>query len=363
MKIHSKTLKKACRLLSAGKAQDVIRLLEPKLPLFLEDPSYYAILGRAYLELGVLREALTYLERGLQADPDHREIQQVLAVTYLKKKDPPSAVKMWLEVLENQPRDKYATKGLKTLKRISDAETQAIFLEKLQPQRYLPNFSPRRLQWKTSLLIALPIILAILFLQKDLLTRTLKNITIPTPPSIQRKGGENLLNPGSNLIEEKSTVLYPMTERELSQTLKKALKYYRAYEDNKARLELNKILNSNAREEVQSQANMLRSSLSESTLENLETNYTYKDISNSPWLYKDCWIRWQGLTANIVFDEDKILFDFLVGYNEGKVLEGRVPVTVPFLAVIEPLPLELLAKVKPVGDNFELEAKTLHFLR
>ena len=100
MRIYSKELKRALRWLAAGRSIRVIRFLEPKVPIYLENPDYYAILGRAFLYNGMVKDAEIYLTRGLQADPNHLDIRLTLAVNYLKRKDPASAVRIRLEVLE-----------------------------------------------------------------------------------------------------------------------------------------------------------------------------------------------------------------------------------------------------------------------
>ncbi len=61
MRAYSKDLRKARRWLAAGRSTKVIHFLEPKVPLFLEDPHYYALLGRAYLNNGSYGDADTYL--------------------------------------------------------------------------------------------------------------------------------------------------------------------------------------------------------------------------------------------------------------------------------------------------------------
>jgi hypothetical protein len=179
-----------------------------------------------------------------------------------------------------------------------------------------------------------------------------------------RPGSETLLpDSGRALTESGGDVLYPMDDAELTKTLKRALRYYQGYEDNKARYELNKIRYSNAAEDIRQKALSLMDLLSEPSIDNLETDYSYADVARAPWLYDGCWVLWKGMTANIEYEDDAIRFDYLVGFQEGRVLEGRVGVEIPFLTVMEPLPLELLARVEAKNGSFILVGKTLHFLR
>jgi tetratricopeptide (TPR) repeat protein len=359
MRTYNKDLKRARRWLASGRNSKVIRFLEPKVPLFLEDPQYYSILGRACLESGLLKDADTYLNRGLQADPDHLEVRLVLAVNHLKRKDPASAVRTWLEILEDDPANLHAKRGLKALKKISDQAEQDKFLDRFDPRRFLPNLSS---PWPARILVILTTVLLVLmalYFSDPIMTK----LTTGSGRTM-RPGAEHLLADGVGLMAENGgNVLYPMDESEVTRTLRRALKHFQNYEDNRARHELNKIKYSNASDEIRQQVLGLLESLGPSTIENIETDYAYQDVISAPWLYEDCFVLWRGRTANVTYEEDSIRFDFLVGFEKGEILEGRVPVVVPFEAVMEPLPLELLARVKTNSGEMTLEAVTLHFLR
>jgi len=359
MKIYNRDLKRARRWLAAGRSSKVIHFLEPKVPIYLEDAHYYAILGRACMDTGLLTDADTYLNRGLQADPESIEIYLTLAVNHLKRKDPAAAVRSWLEIIDEFPNHKwtrFARRGLNSLKKISDQQQQDRFIEHFDSRRYIPYIGSR---WPGRVLLILLIILFGLtaFYYKDTISEKLISRDY-------RPGSENLIpESGRVLTDTGGDVLYPMDDLELTRTLKRALQYYQAYEDNKARYELNKIKYSNAAEDIRQKALSLIDILGEPTIENIGTKYIYADVAAAPWLYDGCWVLWRGMTANIVYDDDVIRFDYLVGFEDGKVLEGRVGVEIPFLTVMEPLPLELLAQVEARSSSFVLVGKTLHFLR
>ena len=359
MRIYSKELKRALRWLAAGRSIRVIRFLEPKVPIYLENPDYYAILGRAFLDNGMVKDAEIYLNRGLQADPNHLDIRLTLAVNYLKRKDPASAVRIWLDVLEDKNDEIHAKRGLKVLKKISDQESQDRFLNHFNPANFLPNISSK---WPGRILIILIALLAgliSLYFRYEIGTI----IGNASEPKIIRAGSESIRKIKSDLVDEELDAAYPMNEAEAARTLKRAQRHFNAYNDNSARFELNKILNSNATAEVRKQALLVLNLLDESDFETLESDFSYADVHANPKLYEGCWILWKGRTANVSFNDDSIAFDFLVGFHKNEILEGRVPVEVPFLAVMEPLPLELLARISLDGDAITLIAKTLHFIR
>ncbi len=359
MGIQNKELRRACQWLSHGKYSKVIQFLEPKVPLFLEDPDYYTILGRAYLESGMLKNAETYLVRGLQAAPAHLDIRLCLAVCHMKKKDSSSAVRVWLEILDDYPNNRFAAKGLRAVQRITDINSQTVFFEKLRTGPYLPNIRAKRPLGVFAMLTVPLLFLLFVYINRESWIFPVLRKSVAG----QRPGAEYFLPGNQAAVGGESEDLYQIDEAEAVSLLKKSLRYFENYEDNSARFELNKIRNASISEETRKRVDNILKFLAPPTIESLETAYTVKEVSNNPRLYEGCWILWRGVTANVEFLEASISFDFLVGYEDGEVLEGRVPVIVPFLAVMEPLPLELLARVELVDDSFRLVAKTLYFIR
>ncbi|OQX29199.1 MAG: hypothetical protein B0D92_05000 [Spirochaeta sp. LUC14_002_19_P3] len=359
MRIYDRELKRAYRWLAAGKYTRVIRFLLPKIPSYRQVSSFYAVLGRAYLENGLVSDADFYLKRGLALDPDHLEIRQCLAVNHLKRKDTASAVKAWIEILDDYPEDKISSNGLKALKKLSKPGTQERFLEKFNPRRFLPAMPFVLPNWAPAAVLILIAVITGISLRKPIAS-ILSSIGTG---KAKRPGTEIFIQFGKDIAQTDENVLLPMSEEEINRIIKKARHHFDNYEDNSARHELNKILSSNIAESTREEVNGLAKLLAESEFNSLETAYTYKDVASNPKLYEDCWIKWSGVPVNVEFRDDSIAFDFLVGYEDGRVLEGSVPVTVPFLAVMEPLTLELLAKVEVNGSSFRLVAKTLHFQR
>ena len=103
MKIYNKTLKKAYKNLRAGHDGKVISMLEPKVPLFLENYQFYYILGVACLRNGDKGGADTYLKRAVQVNRKAVEPRLHLDVLALHKKDTTEAVRLWLGILDIDP--------------------------------------------------------------------------------------------------------------------------------------------------------------------------------------------------------------------------------------------------------------------
>lgn len=359
MRIYNSDLRRAWRWLKRGRPAKTIRFLEPKVPLFLEDPQFYALLGRACLETGDLGGAEFYFKRGLQSDPELIAARLGMAVVALKKKDTPTSVRYWLEIVDENPNNRYARRGLEALRKISNPAMQERFFENVDHRRFLPALGRRWPRWILPAALASLIILLGVYFRGEI-SQIFRELDAP-----RRSGAENIRIEGAlSLVDPAEDVLYPLAASEVEKTFRRALRHFDKYEDNRSRVELNRIKYSNASSEVKSEALALEALLAEPEFDTLRFRPSFAEVSADPWLYDGCWVLWRGKVSNVVFGENAILFDFLVGYDTGQVLEGLVPVKVPFAVSIEAaLPLELLARVAVEDGQITLEARTLHFIR
>jgi len=94
----------------------------------------------------------------------------------------------------------------------------------------------------------------------------------------------------------------------------------------------------------------------------LKTNFSYADAAREPELYKNCYVIWSGMAANIINQKDSTSFDFLVGYENKTTLLGIVKVYCPFASDISnEYPLEVLARVVLEEDApLKLEVVSVH---
>ena len=120
MKINNKDLKKAFAMVKVKKYPQAIRFLEPKVPLFLEDELFYYFLGVSCFHTGDIGGSEFYLKRSLQVNHDNVDSRLYLAAIQLKKKDQANAARLWLNILDIEPDNKIAQRGLNKLKKIKD---------------------------------------------------------------------------------------------------------------------------------------------------------------------------------------------------------------------------------------------------
>ncbi len=359
MKIYNKTLKKAHNYLKSGQFSRVISLLEPKVPLFIENYHFYYLLGVSCFYSGDIGGAETYLKRAIQVNRKAEEPRLFLASVYLKKKDTTEAVRIWLGLLDLNPACKKAKKGLNRIRRISDQELLNTFLDKgsfsfilPRTKRWLPGWVP--------LALALLFTLIVLYLSSSQ--------WFPLLNSYQKPNRENLPYLYKEITDDgiKSNTAFQyefvLTEDEIKKSLKLAQQLFDDFRDNEARKEINRLKKSNAGEQVKLKAQMLESYLKEPDITTLKSHFTYEEIIRTPHLYENCSILWKGRFSNLSCTDEKIEFDFLIGYEDSKVLKGIVPVTVNYPVSLDPsYPLELLGTVEVLPDNsIRLHAVAVH---
>ncbi len=360
MKIYNKTLKKGYKLLRTGRYGNVISLLEPKVPLFLENYHFYYFLGAACYLTGDMGGAETYLKRAVQVNRKAEDPRLFLAAVYLKKKDTTEAVRIWLGLLDLNPSNRKARKGLNKIRKIDDQDVLNVYLDSGNFSSILPRTGKLIPDWIWGALI-LAVLAGTLYLSSSLWIPLFNESRQPSRGNLERlykNLDSSFLRPES----ADSEVTYILSEDEIRDSLKKAQSLFDDYRDNEARVEINRLRNSNASEEVKQKALMLEGFLKDPDITGITGDYSYRDIRENPDLYENCLVLWRGRFTNLTYENDEIIFDFLVGYDTSQVLEGIMSVSVNFPVNLDPsYPLELMGKVKIDEDkSIRLQAIAVH---
>src|SRR5208337_644393 len=123
------------------------------------------------------------------------------------------------------------------------------------------------------------------------------------------------------------------------------------------------ILLSNAAPAVKERARMLKGFVTQPTFDTFRDPYAYAAVTKQPALYDGASVLWKGKVANLKVGKDSLTFDFLVGYDQEKQLEGIVPVTLPFAADLpDGSPVEVLGQVGTNGAAPTLLGISVHRL-
>lgn len=359
-------VKKAQSYLKKRNFSTLAYYLTAKVPLFGEHAELYYYLGLAQLHLKNLKAAHDYFQTGMLYDPEHIELKLAAAVTALRQRDTSAAVRLWLEVLDIDPDNKKAHKGLNILRKIQTPTEIARFIRRggtRQLEPTLPSYiTPLDglLILAGCILLALTIILGIRFSEGYF-------FPINTEPTHTVRAGAEKYNITSlkkkdYLQRDKTEYLLQLSPQEIRKIMNQAKEDFNNYKDNKVRFELNKIRYSNASAAIKAQASVLTATLNKPNFTNLDTNFTYRDVFSNPSLYHGVYVNWRGKVQDVQFTAQAITFFLLVGYDEEKVLEGRVLVNVPFETFIDPiLPTEVLGQIM-MDENQQISilASSIH---
>ena len=351
------TFQKATELYKRGEYTEVIRLLEPQIFRFRESREFYYLLGMSCLRIHDLAASFTYLERSADlSEEPHEETLLGLAMVHLHRQENAEAIRYWLRILEINPKNPRALRGLELLRSESNQERINDLLEEGRLDRLLPRTRRRRFPpWAVLILLCAGVLgffpfyspyLQKLFLQKR------NDFT-----AIELREFEPLTARGGSF-------LYLLTEQQITDSVRSLNKHFLKYRDNLAMREINRILFSNANQNLKRKVESLETNIRIPTFTDFKDNFNFREVSEDPHLYRDCSVVWRGRATNIEVGAEEIRFDFLVGYEEEKVLEGIIPVRLSFSADVTPnFPMALLARVVPLeSQGFYLEGISLRRL-
>jgi hypothetical protein len=355
--MRAKSLGDARRLFRARKFPEVIRLLEPEVFKFRESFAFYLLLGSSCLRTADLGGAASYLGRARQLSPGDVRPLLGLAAIHFKKGETDKALALWLECLDHDPSNAVAKRGMGLLRMGQSKEQIQDFKDQGRIDRLYPPLPPRFGSVKITIAVSIVLIAA---LAGYLGYRALRTPVverpgvsdIEIPPDLPR-----LIDPGTG------TESFTLTERQVSQAFRDAKRYLLEYRDNKAAVEINRILLSNASLPVKERARSLRSFIATPDFTTFKDGYSYADVAQDPALYDGASVLWRGKIANVAIGKEAIRFDFLVGYEKEQQLEGTVPVMMGFAAdLISGDPYEILARVAAGDGKLQLECLSLHRL-
>jgi len=349
-------LTKANRLVRSGKYEAAIRTLEPEINRYHGSFHYYYLLGSSCLRIGDFGGALTYFRLAHETKRQEPLAILGLAALFFRKGETERAVDYYLDVLELNEKNRIARKAMKVLRMQAGTDNFLSWIEagkfpSLYPPIPFPGFSTKEK------LGALAVLLAVCILTLGCLIR-FKVIASPFYPRGSRlisTGGvtafslsrEDRMAP----VQTGGSYRYILTRVQALDTYEKALSQFTAYRDEAARINLNRILESNAAEGLKNRARIIISYMEVPGFDTFRRsdNVLYSDVKKDPLLYNGVHVIWKGRAANVVTSDTGTSFDFLAGYDTRReVLEGVVTVVFPNAIPLNPeQPLEILGRIIP----------------
>jgi hypothetical protein len=307
--------------------------------------------------MGDFGGAYSYLHRALNIKPADTSTELGLAVVYLRRGETAEALKIWFGILDREPNNRQARKGLRMLKRHIDPESFVELTESKRIKLLLPKDRTRRPYLTAAVLII--VLGGGAILAYPFLSGVYRNITSEEPR--QSIAALDLSVDSYETAQPAKDTLYTFQEEELRSRYREIINLFHDYRDNLAQREINRLLLSNASPELKKKLQLLEDNIQAPSFGTLKTDFSYKQVSDSPRLYDNCFVIWKGRVSNLTVGEDTITFDLLVGYETEKVVEGIVPVELDYAVQIDPaFPIEVLGQIMTSGNSFKIVAHSVH---
>lgn len=337
-------LRKAARYYRQRRFGMVINFLEPQVFLYRESERYYYLLGMSCMMTGDYAGAYSFLSRAVDIEPTPDALL-ALGATLLRRRQTDRAIKTYLDVLDIDPSHRRARRALQWLRTIDDPEEALEWFEDRRIRAVLPPlgwYVPRGAR----IVMAVALAAGLGFAGWQLLPPLLDRWTGEPP----RAGVElvQLDRSDARLSGETTGVRYLLTDTEVTSVFRTIERAFLDGRDDVVAREINRISLSNAAPALRERAELLRDYLIPPDF----TTYpgdgpTFAEVAAEPSLYDGVHVRWQGRAANVRVDPDAVRFDLLVGYVDREVLEGVVPVTVPFAVIVSvDLAVEVIGRVE-----------------
>jgi tetratricopeptide (TPR) repeat protein len=317
-------LSKASRLIRSGKYEPARRIMEPEVTRYHGSFRYYYLLGNICLRGGDYGGALTYFRLAHEVNSRDPLAILGLAALYLRRGETDRAVDYYLEVLELKPNNRIAKKALKLIRRYAGTDRFAAWLEagklpSVFPPVAFPGFTAKEKLCGFAVLLALALTAYGFMVHYKY---------VPSP--VKLRGDRQGIVVGSLTREERLESVqtggvyhheFPGRVQAV-ETYEKALALFAAYRDEKARVELNRILVSNAAEGIKNKARILGDYMKppHRDLPTFDTfrrgdNIDFSDVEKDPVLYNDVHVIWQGRAANVSVTDNATTFDLLIDYD------------------------------------------------
>jgi tetratricopeptide (TPR) repeat protein len=349
-------IKYAKKLFYNKKYSQAARILETQIFKYRESSNFYYLLGTSCLYTGDHGGAQSYLKRAVQLNENNTQALCSLAALSLRKGSIEEALLQFLEAAEKEKKNGNAKTAIKNLRKYSSPDK----LAELSDKTFYKLFLPCKSFFLRKIITAAAALTSGFLLVWFIILPLINSIPVNTSKTSREGLVFDVFTADGKISDRSENYFYTLTEKEILKTLDRIIKYFNEYNDNAALKDINLILNSNAALEIKDRAELIKSYLKESDFINIKTSYTYSEIFKNPLLFHQCYIVWKGRVSNLSVNKDSITFDFLVGYHDGRILEGVIPVKVLFPADIKQgQALEILGKISTQG-TVSMEAKALH---
>ena len=359
-------LNKAVILAKKRDYEGALKILTDEEERYYGSYKYNYLYGLICLHAANFVEAKSFFERARKIKPkSDASLMLGFAVLYLKRMDTVQAIHYYLNVQEADPKNKIAKRALGVIRKHSGTEALSDWmtdnLSKLFPPIPIPAIGSRTI-------INSFLILSGVFIITFFILNGAKIISGPFKTKTSRPTADFILSSHEKKepVKLDGYYSYILTRDQAINLYDRALSLFTSYRDEAAKVNINRILESNASEGLKNRARLLMNNMDIPGFDTFKRadNAKYSDVIKETIIYKNVNVIWRGVATNYTITDEETRFDFLVGYDTRRTLEGIVPVvfTIPVSVNIE-RPLEVLGKITMDSNSphgFRLDGTAIH---
>ena len=358
------SLELAKSLLRRRKFSLAITYLESRSDIYENDFEYLVTLGIACLYVGDVGNAMGYFGRARRIRINDVNLLLGQAAVFLRRGDTRTAMEYYLDVQELDPQNRIVREAKDFIRKNTDVSSAVRgMIDTGSIEKFYPPLGINPDVVRNCILggIFLGIVVSVFVLAFYPRSRHTGSdrMDISMLQLTNKKKKDPVLSDMSGTV-----VNYLMNSRQIVECYDLAVRLFSEHRDNAARVEINRLLGSNASSLVKHKASLLASYLEEPTFDTLDDNYDFLTVSSDPALYKDVYVAWSGRIANATeLSDGSWVCDLLVGYEDKKTVTGRVKVmfpSVPAPSVDGSRPVRFLGKIDVSEDEAVLSGRAIY---
>ncbi|MCL2277685.1 MAG: tetratricopeptide repeat protein [Treponema sp.] len=341
-------LNKAAILAKKKKYEEAVNILKIEEDRYYGSFKYYYLRAVINLYTGNFIEAKENFDLARKIKITDPYVKLGHAVLYLKRMNTVQAVNYYLEVHEEFPKNKTANKALSVIRKYSSGEALSDWLTSDKIRKLFPPLPSPKISGKF-LASAFITFAAAAFVIYGALT-FLNILPGPFKPKQTRPVTEYALtrDERNDPVEVDGFYRYILTRDEAVSLYDRAFSLFAEYRDESAKVNLNRIIESNASAAIKNRALLMIDNMTVPGFDNFKRsdNFSYSEVKSEPVFYRNVHVIWSGMATNIEVTDSFTRFDLLIGYETRAALEGIVPVVFHSpVAISADRPLEVLGRV------------------
>ncbi|MCX8058017.1 MAG: hypothetical protein N3A58_01210 [Spirochaetes bacterium] len=310
-----------------GYGEEALKLFSVLYNTYPFEESVIIYLGYSYYLLNDLKRAIKIWEKLDNLSTDKIYINLLLAFAYAKIENIEQAIEYWLDILKIDPKNKKAKNMLELLKRSKSNKYFSKMINFKNAVGYLPY--SKRLEIKyffQNKKIKKYFIIGGIFIAIFLIIISMYSYYFSVYNIFSKKDNLESINtnylPLEKKIEKEKTYIIYNNEKEIEKDFN-YIKYYITIKNyNGVLYFVNKINNSNAKYITKEKAKKYLAFIEEPSYYDNFTIPTFDEITKSPYLYLNCFVKWKGIINNL--DKSKNNFKLLVYEKSDIYIKGII---------------------------------------